>query len=158
MIRLKTSVLLAAALKMGAQIAGASDEVQENIYLFGQEIGLAFQLRDDYLDAFGDPATFGKQVGGDILSDKKTYLWIKAMDKSSVEQKEALEKWLGKSDEGKVEVFRNHFRDVKADQDVLKAMEEHYQKALSYLNLLPIEDTTKVFFEDFARTLLDREN
>ena len=73
MIRLKTSVLLAAALKMGAQIAGASDEVQENIYLFGQEIGLAFQLRDDYLDAFGDPATFGKQVGGDILSDKKTY-------------------------------------------------------------------------------------
>ncbi|MGB1031429.1 MAG: polyprenyl synthetase family protein, partial [Flavobacteriales bacterium] len=76
MIRLKTSVLLAAALKMGAQIAGASDEVQKNIYNFGQEIGLAFQLRDDYLDAFGDPETFGKQVGGDIIQNKKTYLLL----------------------------------------------------------------------------------
>ncbi|MGB0424332.1 MAG: polyprenyl synthetase family protein, partial [Flavobacteriales bacterium] len=108
--------------------------------------------------AFGDPETFGKQVGGDILADKKTFLWLKAMEKTSGHKKLELDKLIGKSSNEKVAVFRNHFRDVNADKEVLAAMEEHYQKGMSYLQLLPFEEKTKSFFEDFARTLLDRQN
>ena len=80
MIELKTSVLLAASLQMGAILGGASEGNQHKLYEFGRNLGIAFQVQDDYLDAFGDPAKFGKQVGGDILSDKKTFLMIKALE------------------------------------------------------------------------------
>ena len=80
MIEYKTAVLVAAAMKMGAIIAGASDEDQNRCYEFGKNLGIAFQLQDDYLDAFGNPETFGKQVGGDIIENKKTYLYLKALE------------------------------------------------------------------------------
>ena len=80
MIEYKTAVLVGAAMKMGAIVANASEEDQNNIYEFGRNLGIAFQLQDDYLDAFGDPKTFGKQVGGDIIENKKTYLYLKALE------------------------------------------------------------------------------
>lgn len=94
MIRLKTSVLLACALKMGAIQAGASAEDAENLYRFGEQMGLAFQLQDDYLDVYGDSATFGKRIGGDIVSNKKTYMLINAFNRANAEQRAELEHWI----------------------------------------------------------------
>ena len=90
MIRLKTSVLVAAALKMGAIVSETSEENANLIYDFGLNLGLAFQLQDDYLDAFGDPETFGKQIGGDIIENKKTYLYLKALELSDEETSQKL--------------------------------------------------------------------
>ena len=92
MIELKTSVLLAASLKMGAILGGAGERNQNLIYEFGRKLGLAFQVQDDYLDAFGDPDKFGKQVGGDIISNKKTFLLIHAMETASAAQQKELKK------------------------------------------------------------------
>jgi geranylgeranyl diphosphate synthase type II len=94
MIRLKTSVLLACALKMGAILAGASDQDADNLYKFGEQIGLAFQLQDDYLDVYGDPKVFGKAVGGDIVSNKKTYMLINAFNRADAEQRAELLHWI----------------------------------------------------------------
>ena len=90
MIRLKTSVLVAAALKMGAIVAESSEKNANLLYEYGLNLGLAFQLQDDYLDTFGNPETFGKQVGGDIIENKKTYLYLKAMELSSDDDKQKL--------------------------------------------------------------------
>jgi geranylgeranyl diphosphate synthase type II len=90
MIRLKTSVLVAAALKMGAIVAESSEKNANLLYEYGLNLGLAFQLQDDYLDTFGNPETFGKQVGGDIIENKKTYLYLKAMELSSGDDKQKL--------------------------------------------------------------------
>ena len=90
MIEYKTAVLVGAAMKMGAIIAGASEEDQNRSYEFGRNLGIAFQLQDDYLDAFGNPETFGKQVGGDIIENKKTYLYLKALEFSSESDQQKL--------------------------------------------------------------------
>ena len=98
MIRLKTSVLLAAALKIGAMLGGASDEDAQKLYDFGVKIGLAFQLQDDWLDVYGDPKVFGKNIGGDILCNKKTYMLITALEEADEEQRAVLEGWLAAHD------------------------------------------------------------
>ena len=94
MIRLKTAVLLAASLKIGAILAGATAEDSENLYHFGMHIGVAFQLQDDLLDVYGDPEVFGKKIGGDILCNKKTYMLIKALEHADEKQQEELNRWL----------------------------------------------------------------
>ena len=94
MIRLKTSVLLACAQKIGAILAGASKQDQDNLYKFGEQIGLAFQLQDDYLDVYGDPKVFGKKVGGDIICNKKTYMLINAYNRADAEQRRELQHWM----------------------------------------------------------------
>ena len=94
MIRLKTAVLLAGSLKIGAILAGATAEDAENLYKFGMQIGVAFQLQDDLLDVYGDPEVFGKKIGGDILCNKKTYMLIKALDRADAKQSEELNRWL----------------------------------------------------------------
>ena len=94
MIRLKTSVLLACALKIGAILGGASASDAENLYKFGEQIGLAFQLQDDFLDVYGDPKVFGKAIGGDILCNKKTFMLINAFNKADEAQRKELEKWV----------------------------------------------------------------
>ena len=93
MIRLKTSVLLAASMKIGAVLAGASAEDASNLYAFGLQLGLAFQLQDDYLDVYGDPAVFGKKIGGDILCNKKTYMLINALQRADEGQRAELNRW-----------------------------------------------------------------
>jgi len=98
MIRLKTSVLLACAVKIGAILAGASDADADNLYKFGERMGLAFQLQDDLLDVYGDPAVFGKAIGGDITSNKKTYMLINALRLADDRQRAELERWIGMSE------------------------------------------------------------
>ena len=123
MIRLKTSVLLAAALDMGGGSAGADDATREALYEFGLHVGLAFQLQDDYLDAFGNPENFGKQVGGDILSDKKTFLLIRALEKATGPDLAALQSELGAKREGKVERVLALYRSLGVDAELRDAME-----------------------------------
>src|SRR5690606_36507454 len=115
MIELKTSVLIAASLKMGAIMGGAGQRNQDLIYEFGRKLGLAFQVQDDYLDAFGDPSKFGKQVGGDILANKKTFLLIHALEAASAEHKNELSAWLKKDQPGKVEAVLSIFKEAGVD-------------------------------------------
>lgn len=122
MIRLKTSVLLAAALDMGGSSAGADPNVRAALYEFGLHVGLAFQLQDDYLDAFGNPENFGKQVGGDILADKKTFLLIRSMEKAQGADREALLEELGSKREGKVDRILNLYRRLGVDAELRDAM------------------------------------
>ena len=122
MIRLKTSVLLAAALDMGGGSAGADEATREALYEFGLHVGLAFQLQDDYLDAFGNPENFGKQVGGDILADKKTFLLIRALEKALGADREALEAELGQKRGGKVERVLDLYRRLGVDAELRDAM------------------------------------
>ncbi|MBL6618885.1 MAG: polyprenyl synthetase family protein [Flavobacteriales bacterium] len=122
MIRLKTSVLLAAALDMGGSSAGADPHVRAALYEFGLHVGLAFQLQDDYLDAFGNPENFGKQVGGDILADKKTFLLIRAMEKAQGADREALLEELGSKREGKVNRVLDLYRRLGVDAELRDAM------------------------------------
>ena len=122
MIRLKTSVLLAAALDMGGKSGGADEQTREALYEFGLHVGLAFQLQDDYLDAFGNPKNFGKQVGGDILADKKTFLLIRALEKAQGADFEALQCELGRRSEGKVQRVLDLYRHLGVDAELRDAM------------------------------------
>lgn len=122
MIRLKTSVLLAASLHMGGSSAGASSETLDALYEFGLHVGLAFQLQDDYLDAFGDPEHFGKQVGGDILADKKTFLLIRALEEARDGDRSALMSELGSRTEGKVDRVLALYRKLGVDAELRDAM------------------------------------
>jgi geranylgeranyl diphosphate synthase type II len=128
MIRLKTAVLLAAALRMGAMTAGASEERCDAYYQLGLALGMAFQLQDDYLDAFGDPAFFGKQVGGDILSDKKTYLYLKCFELAHDDQRSEMVALIGKNEHptGKVERMKALFTETGAAES-LRSLIDHYQ-------------------------------
>ena len=122
MIRLKTSVLLAAALDMGGKSGGANAQTREALYEFGLHVGLAFQLQDDYLDAFGNPENFGKQVGGDILSDKKTFLLIRALEKAHGKDFDALNQEIGHRSDGKVERVLRLYRHLGVDAELCDAM------------------------------------
>ena len=160
MIRLKTSVLLGCAMKMGAITAGATLEQQDAIYKYGMHIGIAFQLKDDYLDAFGDPEQFGKQVAGDILSDKKTYLWLKAFENSSFERQQLMLKNMGDTlgKEEKIEFYLTCFKDSGADESLLSEMEVHYNDAMTALKDANIDQENGEFFHYFARSIMNREN
>src|SRR5439155_10738666 len=116
MIELKTSVLLAASLKLGSILGGASQRNQNLLYEFGKKLGIAFQIQDDYLDAFGDPKKFGKQVGGDILANKKTFLLIHAFETASPAQQKELKKLISDNAPGKVEKVVQIFYDCKCDE------------------------------------------
>src|SRR5689334_7730029 len=133
MISLKTSVLLAASLKMGAILGGAGERNQNLIYEFGRKLGLAFQVQDDYLDAFGDPEKFGKQVGGDILANKKTFLLIHAMETASSQQKFRLRQLLRGNDPKKVEEVIGIFRECGVDEWANELKEKFIREAFEHL-------------------------
>ncbi|MCH2198458.1 MAG: polyprenyl synthetase family protein [Flavobacteriales bacterium] len=156
MIELKTSVLLAAALKMGAIIAGASEEDQAKIYSYGIKVGLAFQLQDDYLDAFGDPEKFGKQVGGDILADKKTFLYLMCQDLASAEQLKSLKSFHGVVSEEKVAVVKDLFESTGASAIAKKEMNDYYNEALSLVDELNCSEEGKLLFRFLAEMVLVR--
>ncbi|RED50539.1 polyprenyl synthetase family protein [Seonamhaeicola aphaedonensis] len=159
MIEYKTSVLVAAAMKMGAIIAGASIEDQNNIYEFGRNLGVAFQLQDDYLDAFGNPETFGKQVGGDIIENKKTYLYLKALQFASENEKERLIHLFNtvtdKTDE-KVFVVKELFKATGASESTKQAVQDYTNKAFSVLETLNISDDRKQLLKVFGNSLMNR--
>lgn len=158
MIRLKTAVLLGCALELGAIAADASQEDCEHIRLFGEHVGLSFQLRDDYLDAFGDPEKFGKQVGGDILSDKKTFLYLHAMKNASDADKQLLQALHGQTMAEKVEQVKGIFQRCGADQLILQQSEAYYNSALSHLEALHADEQHKAPLKALAMWLLERQS
>ena len=159
MIEFKTAVLVAAALKMGAIVAGASETSQELIYAFGLNLGIAFQLQDDYLDVFGDPETFGKQVGGDIIENKKTFLYLKALSSGSEMMTKELEHLYSiqpKESETKVNAVRSIFEKTKADEATRVAISDYTNKAFQVLNEMDIEKNKKDLLQQFGENLMNR--
>lgn len=145
MIRLKTSVLVAAALKMGAIVAQASEEDSDLLYQYGVNLGLAFQLQDDYLDTFGDPETFGKQVGGDIIENKKTYLYLKALELANEEDTQKL-----------LFFYRQKLQDNSIKIDEVKRIFERYDIPLLIQNL--IKEYTTHSFSSLDNMNISEEN
>lgn len=159
MIEYKTAVLVAAAMKMGAIIANASQDDTEAIYEFGKNLGIAFQLQDDYLDAFGDPETFGKQVGGDIIENKKTFLFLKSLEYAEMEQREGLLHLysLKPEDSGtKVETVKSIFVESGAVEEAKKEINGYTQKAFDALTTISIPDANKAILKQFGENLMKR--
>lgn len=154
MIRLKTAVLLAGSLKIGAIIGGADDTSANTIYDFGINMGLAFQLQDDFLDTFGDEDTFGKQIGGDIVENKKTFLLINALNKS----KETITPLLnGQIEENKkIEKVTEAYRNLQIDTLTQNKIIYYYEQALECLNALDINEGKKVHLLTFLNKLKER--
>lgn len=158
MITLKTSVLLAASLQLGAIIGGATPADQQHVYEFGRKLGIAFQVQDDYLDAFGDPEKFGKQVGGDILANKKTFLMIHALDVADVQNKAALEHQLNSQDPDKVQKVLEIFKSCAVDTWAAALKEKYYQEALKHLEQINVDESRKEPLIALADFLLHREH
>ncbi|WP_291101876.1 MULTISPECIES: polyprenyl synthetase family protein [unclassified Flavobacterium] len=160
MIEYKTAVLVAAAMKMGAIVAETSEENANLIYDFGLNLGLAFQLQDDYLDAFGDPETFGKQVGGDIIENKKTYLYLKAIEFSSAEErKQLLHLFSIQPDDNtdKINTVKEIFNATSASKATHKSIENFTLKAFETLEKMNISDDKKAILRDFGVNLMGRK-
>ena len=160
MIEYKTAVLVAAAMKMGAIIAETSEENANLIYAFGLNLGLAFQLQDDYLDAFGNPETFGKQVGGDIIENKKTYLYLKAYEFASREQAEQLAHLFSIQPEDnseKINSVREIFLATGAAFETKKAIQEFTLKAFETLQKISIDNEKKEILQSFGENLMGRK-
>ena len=160
MIRLKTAVLLGCALKTGAIIGGADENQQEAIYKFGELIGLAFQLKDDLLDVYGDVSKFGKNIGGDIVSNKKTYLLIQALHHANAHQKEALNTWIKSVDfdrDVKIKAVTEIYNQIGVKQIAETLMTEYYNEALNYLKKLGLETEKTAPLLNLAEKLMYRE-
>lgn len=160
MIRLKTSVLVAAALKMGAIIAESSEEEAQKIYEFGLHLGIAFQLQDDYLDVYGDAETFGKQVGGDIIENKKTYLYIQALKNASTEQRSVLLELYQQSPKDstlKIEKVKAIFNANGIDALTKVAIRSYTQKAFQVLDDMKIAPEKKIVLQKFGENLMVRK-
>jgi len=160
MICYKTAVLLGCSLQMGAMVGGLSREESQVFYDFGIELGLAFQLQDDYLDAFGDPKTFGKQVGGDIIENKKTLLYLLAKEGANEAQKDQLNSLFHSQTQNtsdKIEIVKSLFVATKADQKIQERIAQYTQKALEKVNGFPISDEKKNEFRTFANALMERK-
>jgi geranylgeranyl diphosphate synthase, type II len=158
MIELKTSVLLAASLKMGAILGGAGQRNQDLLYEFGRKLGLAFQVQDDYLDAFGDPTKFGKQAGGDILSNKKTFLLIHALETATASQKKELKTLMQENSDDKVGKVVQLFKDCKADEWALQLKNKFSDEAFGHLEDIAVLSERKAPLKDLAGYLIKREN
>lgn len=162
MIRLKTSVLLACAVKIGALLAEAPTQDVENLYKFGEAIGLAFQLQDDYLDVYGDPMVFGKEVGGDIASNKKTYMLIKAFQKAEGKDREELIKWIAtpvsqKNRGQKVAAVTAIYNKLGIGNIAKEKMEDYYKQAILALDKVDVPDEKKAPLYDIAARMMKRE-
>jgi len=159
MIRLKTAVLIAGSLQIGAIIGGAKPEWAKRIYDMGIGIGMAFQLQDDYLDAFGDPVTFGKNIGTDILTNKKTYLLIKAQELGNPEHLETLRNYYSSNDFDpveKVQKVKKVFTDLHIDQEIIGKVHDYSNLALEILKELPVSLERKDELNKFTCNLMDR--
>lgn len=158
MITLKTSVLIGASMKLGAMLGGATDGCSNLLYQFGKAMGLAFQMKDDYLDAFGDSAKTGKQIGGDILSNKKTYLLSKAFEIANSEQQEDLFALLQRNDQDKVKDTLNYFEHLKIKQFLEQEIEAFTNQAFELLEKVPVISKRKVYLHELTQMLLMRES
>ncbi|MGB5273961.1 MAG: polyprenyl synthetase family protein [Flavobacteriaceae bacterium] len=160
MIEYKTAVLVGAALKMGGIIAGASPKDQNYIYDFGRNLGIAFQLQDDYLDAFGNRETFGKQIGGDIIENKKTYLYLKAMEKGSESQVlEMAHLYSIKPEEpiGKINTVKEIFLESGAAEITKSAIKNYTDAAFDVLEKLRLPKEKQSILKAFGKNLMGRQ-
>ena len=160
MIRLKTSVLLGFALELGGIMGGADDESIQLLYDAGENIGIGFQLKDDLLDVYGDPSKFGKQVGGDIISNKKTFLLIEALSKADAASRTELDKWIGQKDfdkNEKVQAVTSIYEKLGIRAFTEERIQEYFTKGLSSLHALKIDEDRKQPLLQFAQQLVERE-
>lgn len=161
MIRLKTAVLLGGALKIGALIGGADEKEAALLQTFGEQIGIAFQLQDDILDVYGNPEKFGKQVGGDILSNKKTFLLIKALELADAEQSAALNKWFSGTHftaTEKIEAVTGIYDQLNIRRHAWEAMHQYADEAFTALDAINLPAERKQYLRGFAEGLMIREN
>lgn len=161
MIRLKTSVLLACALKMGAILADAPAEDAEALYRFGERIGLAFQLQDDYLDVYGDYATFGKQIGGDIMCNKKTYMLINALRLAEGEKAAQLQGWVEAENpdrDQKVAAVTSIYNELGIPQMCQARINAYFEEAMQCLKSVNLQEERKAMLYELAQKLLNRKS
>lgn len=159
MIRLKTSVLIANCMKLGAMLAGASQEDADNLYRYGETVGLAFQLQDDLLDVYGDAAVFGKKIGGDICCNKKTFLLIKAMELASPQQREQMEEWMAQENfdaDAKIEYFTSLYNSLGVRTLCEERIAALFANCDSYLDAVSVSQERKSIIKSFADSLLNR--
>jgi geranylgeranyl diphosphate synthase type II len=160
MIRLKTAVLFGASLKIGALVGGAEIEDANTLYEFGINIGLGFQLKDDLLDTFGDEKIFGKQTGGDIISNKKTFLYLKALEMAAHDQKDELIRLYNTSDisnEVKTSKVKNIFSQLKIDQLTNELIDSYHLEGMKRLDEISINEENKDILRDVAHRMVDRD-
>lgn len=159
MIRQKTAVLLAGSMQIGALIGGAAQDQARLLYEFGENLGLAFQLQDDILDVYGDPEKFGKQVGGDILSNKKTFMLIKAKELAKGNIADELDEWIETSNNptAKVEAITKIYNQLEVRKLAMMVMEDYVNNALHALDQIAVEADKKDLLKGFAEQLLIRE-
>ena len=156
MIRLKTSVLLACALKIGAVLADASEEDAENLYKFGEQIGLAFQLQDDFLDVYGDTKVFGKKIGGDITSNKKTFMLINAFNHANDAQRAELQKWVDAEEfdrKEKVAAVTRLYNDKMAQEKIAY----YFEQSKKYLDAVNVPAERKEELAKYAQKMMKRQ-
>lgn len=161
MIRLKTAVLLACSLKTGAIMGGASQKDATNLYEFGINIGLAFQLQDDLLDVYGDTATFGKNIGGDIICNKKTFLLIHAFELSSTEQKKMLNDWISKETfvpSEKIKSITTIYNTLNLKEITIAKMQGYYDKAMQHLAELNVSPQKLTILKEVSNHLMYRQS
>ena len=160
MIRLKTSVLLACALKIGAVLAGASKADADNLYKFGEQIGLAFQLQDDYLDVYGDPKIFGKAIGGDIVSNKKTYMLINAFNRADSSQRAELQRLINTESfdrDKKVAAVTALYNEMSIDKMAKNKMDFFYEQSQRYLDRVSVQEECKRELRAYAERMMKRK-
>ena len=160
MIRMKTSLLLGYALKIGAILGGADPEDVENLYTFGEKMGLAYQLQDDWLDVYGDPTKFQKKLGGDIIDNKKTFMLINALQLAAPQQKAELDQWIatteGNPDE-KIAAVTHIYNIIGIDKLALQKIESLFAESLKSLDSVKVAEEKKAELRAFANKLLDRK-
>lgn len=160
MITYKTAVLVGASMQMGGIIANASEEDQAGIYNFGKNLGIAFQIQDDYLDAFGDPEIFGKQIGGDIIENKKTFLYLKTLELSNTNTREQLRQLYSinlQDNSEKIETVKNLYTETGSVDSTKEAIETYTQKAFSILDKLNLPAQKKLKLKEFGTWLMQRK-
>nr|WP_294783492.1 polyprenyl synthetase family protein [Prevotella sp.] len=160
MIRLKTSVLLACALKIGAILADASAEDADNLYKFGEQIGLAFQLQDDYLDVYGDSKVFGKKIGGDITSNKKTFMLINAFGHANEAQRQELEKWVNAKSfdrEEKIAAVTRLYNEIGIDKMAQAKIAYYFEQSKKYLDAVQVPAERKEELQKYAQRMMKRK-
>ncbi|HJU46396.1 MAG TPA: polyprenyl synthetase family protein [Chitinophagaceae bacterium] len=158
MIELKTSVLLAASLQIGAILGGAGDNNQRHLYGFGKNLGIAFQVQDDYLDAFGDPEKFGKQVGGDIIANKKTFLLIKALEAASDQQRQEINALIEGNAPDKVDRMLAIFKSCGVDQWAKELKNKYVATAFQHFEDIAVLSSRKEPLQQLATFLIEREH
>lgn len=160
MIRLKTSVLLACALKMGAVVAGASDADANALYAFGEKVGLAFQLQDDLLDVYGDPKVFGKAIGGDITSNKKTFMLINAFNRADAGTRAELERWTTATEfdpAEKIAAVTEIYNRLGIDKLAEQRIKEYFEQSRKHLDELSVSDDRKAVLREYTERMMNRK-